>query len=124
VEAQDHCRTLSLRRNRVVLRPARPDLDQEQRKASLLEFLKRLTSYGVTGLVDAAGGGCDAAVYDPVFSLWRENRLPVRIAFRISAQTPENEPSWYKKTLAPMCHRHLVTKSCILQAWGKSLSSE
>lgn len=75
-------------------------IDSEQRKASLLHFLKRLASYGVTGIVDAAGGGSGAEVYDPVFALWRENRLPVRVAFRISAQSPLNEPDWYRQTLA------------------------
>jgi predicted amidohydrolase YtcJ len=77
-------------------------IDQEERKASLRDFLKLLSSYGVTGVVDAAGGGSDAAVYDPVFSLWREDRLPVRVAFRISAQSPQNEPDWYRQTLAYM----------------------
>jgi predicted amidohydrolase YtcJ len=75
---------------------------QDQRKASLLRFLKRLSSYGVTAVIDAAGGGSGAAVYDPVFSLWRENLLPVRLAFRISAQSPQNEPDWYRQTLAYM----------------------
>lgn len=75
-------------------------IDNKQRKASLLEFLKLLSSYGVTGIVDAAGGGSGAEVYDPVFALRRENRLPVRVAFRISAQSPQNEPDWYRQTLA------------------------
>jgi len=78
------------------------DIDPGWRKASLLEFLKRLSSYGVTAVVDAAGGGSGAAVYDPIFSLWQENLLPVRVAFRISAQSPQNEPDWYRQTLAYM----------------------
>jgi predicted amidohydrolase YtcJ len=78
------------------------NIDPDQRKSSLLEFLKRLSSYGVTAVVDAAGGGSAAAVYDPLFSLWRENLLPVRVAFRISAQSPQNEPDWYRQTLAYM----------------------
>jgi predicted amidohydrolase YtcJ len=77
-------------------------IDPEQRKESLLAFLNLLSSYGVTGVVDAAGGGSNAAVYDPLFSLWRENRLPVRVAFRVSAQSPANEPDWYRQTLAYM----------------------
>jgi len=77
-------------------------VDPEQRKASLLDFLQRLSSYGVTGVVDAAGGGSDASVYDPVFALWREHRLPVRIAYRVSAQLPQDEPGWYRQTLAYM----------------------
>jgi predicted amidohydrolase YtcJ len=75
-------------------------LDPGQRKASLLGFLKLLTSYGVTGVVDAAGGGSDASVYDAAFALWREHRLPVRIAYRVSAQSPQNEPEWFRQTLA------------------------
>ena len=77
-------------------------IDAAQRKASLLEFLQRLSSYGVTGVVDAAGGGSDASVYDPVFALWREHRLPVRVAYRVSAQSPNDEPAWFRQTLAYM----------------------
>src|SRR6202007_1591846 len=78
------------------------EIDPEQRKSSLLEFLELLSSYGVTGVVDAAGGGSDASVYDPLFALWRENRLPVRVAYRVSAQSPQDEPGWFRQTLAYM----------------------
>jgi predicted amidohydrolase YtcJ len=78
------------------------EIDPEQRKSSLLEFLQLLSSYGVTGVVDAAGGGSDASVYDPLFALWRENRLPVRVAYRVSAQSPQDEPGWFRQTLAYM----------------------
>ncbi|WOF42986.1 amidohydrolase [Sphingopyxis indica] len=77
-------------------------ISREDRKASLVKFLARLGQYGVTGVVDAAGGGSGEEVYDPVIQLWQENRLPVRVAYRVSAQTPQNEPAWYRQTLAYM----------------------
>ena len=71
----------------------------DERKDSLAGYFSVLNSYGVTSLVDAAGGGSGAAVYDPLFALWREGRLPLRVAYRISAQTPGNEAAWYANTL-------------------------
>ena len=71
----------------------------DERKDSLAAYFSVLNSYGVTSLVDAAGGGSGAAVYDPLFALWREGRLPLRVAYRISAQTPGNEAAWYANAL-------------------------
>ena len=76
--------------------------DAAERKASLLAFLRGLARYGVTGVIDAAGGGSDASVYDPVFALWREHRLPIRVAYRVSAQSSGDEPAWFRQTLAYM----------------------
>jgi predicted amidohydrolase YtcJ len=69
-------------------------------KDSLAAYFAILSGRGVTGIVDATGGGSGAAIYDPLFSLWREGRLPLRVGFRISAQTPGNETAWFATTLA------------------------
>ena len=69
-------------------------------KDSLATYFGVLSSFGVTGIVDAAGGGSGAAIYDPLFVLWREGRLPLRVGYRISAQTPGNEAAWFAGVLA------------------------
>ena len=61
-------------------------------KDSLAAYFAILSARGVTGIVDAAGGGSGAAVYDPLFSLWREGRLPLRVGYRIPAHTPATRP--------------------------------
>ena len=73
---------------------------EEEAKDSLAAYFAMLNSRGVTGIVDAAGGGAGAAIYDPLFALWREGRLPLRVGYRISAQTPGNEAAWFANSLA------------------------
>jgi predicted amidohydrolase YtcJ len=72
----------------------------EERKSSLADFFKALNARGVTGIVDAAGGGSGAAVYDPLFELWREGKLTVRVSYRVSAQIPGSEAAWYSNATA------------------------
>jgi hypothetical protein len=74
--------------------------DNEERKSSLADFFKALNARGVTGIVDAAGGGSGTAVYDPLFDLWREGKLTVRVSYRVSAQIPGNEAAWFSKATA------------------------
>ncbi len=73
--------------------------DDAERKSSLADFLKALNARGGTGIVDAAGGGSGAAVYDPLFDLWRERKLTVRVSYRVSAQIP-GEAAWYANATA------------------------
>ncbi len=72
----------------------------EEAKDSLAGYFAVLSSHGVTGIVDAAGGGSGGPVYDPLFALWREGRLPLRVAYRVSAQMPGNEAAWFASALA------------------------
>ena len=72
----------------------------DERRESLAAYFAVLNSRGVTGIVDAAGGGTGAPIYDPLFSLWQEGKLPLRVAYRISAQTPGNEAGWFASTTA------------------------
>jgi predicted amidohydrolase YtcJ len=72
----------------------------DERKKSLAEFIKVLNGRGVTAVVDAAGGGSGGAVYDPLFDLWRERRLSVRVSYRVSAQAPGGEAAWYAASTA------------------------
>lgn len=71
-----------------------------QRKASLLAFFNALSQTGITSLTDAAGGGSGMEIYSPLFTLWRDKQLPLRVAYRVSAQKPGNELAWFRQTLA------------------------
>jgi predicted amidohydrolase YtcJ len=73
---------------------------EEEAKDSLATYFGVLNGRGVTGIVDAAGGGSGGAIYDPLFALWREGRLPLRVDYRISSQTPGNEAAWFASALA------------------------
>jgi predicted amidohydrolase YtcJ len=49
-------------------------------------FFTELNRLGVTGVVDAGGFNLTAAQYTPLFQLWREHQLTVRVAYTIFAQ--------------------------------------
>jgi predicted amidohydrolase YtcJ len=76
--------------------------NDEERKQSLASYFAELNARGVTAIVDAAGGGSGGAVYDPLFALHREGKLTLRVAYRVSAQTPGNEAAWYSNILSYM----------------------
>ncbi|QEZ43505.1 amidohydrolase [Cupriavidus oxalaticus] len=67
-------------------------------KASLATFFGRLNSLGVTALIDPTAGPGQA--YDPLFALWRENRLSLRVGYRIPTMVAGNEAEWFRNTLA------------------------
>lgn len=69
-----------------------------ERRTSLKLFLQELSRHGVTGLVDPAAGDFD--VFTPVFSLWRDRELAVRVHYRVSALARENEQQWFRSALA------------------------
>ncbi|MBB3013665.1 amidohydrolase [Cupriavidus alkaliphilus] len=71
---------------------------QVDSKASLQAFFGRLNSLGVTALIDPTAG--PGAAYDPLFALWREDRLPVRVGYRIPTLVAGNEAEWFRNTLA------------------------
>lgn len=71
-----------------------------ERKASLKAYLTALSQTGITSITDAAGGGSGLEIYTPLFSLWREKQLPLRVAYRVSVQKPGQELAWFRQTLA------------------------
>jgi predicted amidohydrolase YtcJ len=74
----------------------------DERKESLEEYIKALNGRGVTAVVDAAGGGSGGAIYDPLFALWQQRKLSVRVSYRVSAQKPGGEAEWFAATTAYM----------------------
>jgi len=51
-------------------------------------------------MLPAAGFG--GPVYDPLFALWSKGKLSLRVAYRVSAQTPGDEAAWLSNAVAYM----------------------
>ncbi|MCC6777001.1 MAG: amidohydrolase [Hyphomicrobiales bacterium] len=54
-------------------------------------FFKALAATGITGIIDAAGGGMFPQHYQPLFRLWERGELPIRVAFYLNGQKPGQE---------------------------------
>lgn len=68
-----------------------------ENRDSLHAFFMELNRHGVTGIVDAAAG--DHGAYTPLFALWRDNALTLRVAYRASAVVAERESAWFNTAL-------------------------
>ncbi|MDB5965746.1 MAG: putative Metallo-dependent hydrolase [Polaromonas sp.] len=73
--------------------------DTENRD-SLKAFFGELNQQGVTGIVDAAAG--DYAIYSPLFKLWQDKALTLRVAYRSSAAAPGGEAAAFQSILTYM----------------------
>lgn len=60
-------------------RTANPDFTEQV--AGTRAFLQLLASTGLTGVLDAAGGGMSPEAYQPLFHLWQRRELPIRVSF-------------------------------------------
>jgi predicted amidohydrolase YtcJ len=54
-------------------------------------FFKALSAVGITGIIDAAGGGMPPKNYYPLFEVWRQHQLPVRVAYYVNGSKPGQE---------------------------------
>ncbi len=70
-------------------RVAKPDAEAEL--AGTRAFFKTLAAVGMTGIIDAAGGGMLPQHYQPLFRLWERGELPIRVAFYLNGQRPGQE---------------------------------
>jgi len=69
-----------------------PEPDLEERVAGTRAFLTRLSSLGLTGVVDPGGGAVDATAYRAVYELWRREPLPARVRMYMSnSSTPRGQ---------------------------------
>lgn len=75
--------------NRVlgVIAPATPEQEQQSTAAMLAD----LHALGLTGIVDAGGFGMPAERYLPLFGLWRDGGLTMRMRLFLSATDPGHE---------------------------------
>jgi hypothetical protein len=68
-----------------------PKPDMEQAIDGTRRFLRELTRFGLTGVIDPGGHNLDAEDYAALFRLWRERSLPLRVVYSISAPRPGKE---------------------------------
>lgn len=60
-------------------RTVNPDFAEQV--AGTRAFFRHLASVGLTGVIDPAGGGMSPAAYQPLFQLWQNKDLPIRVSF-------------------------------------------
>lgn len=63
----------------------------EEEAASIKTFLEVLTRYGMTGVGDPMGGAFYPEDHRGLFHLWRNNDLPIRVAYRFMSQNHGSE---------------------------------
>jgi predicted amidohydrolase YtcJ len=65
----------------------------EMQKATLgtREFLRELSGFGLTGVIDPGGHNLAPEDYAALFLLWREHALPLRVVYSIFAPRPGHE---------------------------------
>ena len=55
------------------------------------QFFRELNRLGLTGISDPGGYNLSAASYQPLFRVWQDRRLTVRVVFSLFAQRPNQE---------------------------------
>ena len=73
-----------------------PKPSMEQAIEGTRQFFRRLSSYGLTGVIDPGGHNLAAEDYAALFDLWRRHELPVRVAYSIFAPRPGSELEDFK----------------------------
>lgn len=68
----------------------------EQSVAGTRQFFRELNRFGITGVSDPGGYNLTAASYQPLFRVWREHGLTVRVIFSLFAQRPGKELEDYQ----------------------------
>jgi predicted amidohydrolase YtcJ len=63
----------------------------EQAIEGTRQFLRELSSLGVTGVIDPGGHNLAPEDYAALFHLWREHELPLRVVYSIFAARPDKE---------------------------------
>jgi predicted amidohydrolase YtcJ len=76
----------------------------EDKVAGTQKFFKELNRVGVTGVIDPGGFNMTPAEYAPLFNVWRNNNLSVRVRYSYFAQKPNKEFEEFKELtqLLPM----------------------
>ncbi len=68
-----------------------PKPDMTQAIDGTRRFLRELSGFGITGVIDPGGHNLDPEDYAALFALWREHALPLRVVYSICAQRPGKE---------------------------------
>jgi hypothetical protein len=68
-----------------------PKPSMEEAVDGVRRFLRELSGFGITGVIDPEGHNLDPEDYEALFRLWREHALPLRVVYSISAPRPGKE---------------------------------
>ena len=76
----------------------------EDKVAGTQKFFKELNRVGVTGVIDPGGFNMSPSEYAPLFNVWRNQNLTVRVNYSYFAQKPNKEFEEFKELtqLLPM----------------------
>ncbi len=75
-----------------------PKPQMEQAIDGTRQFLRELSSLGVTGVIDPGGHNLAAEDYAALFHLWRAHELPLRVVYSIFAPHPGKELEDFQAT--------------------------
>jgi predicted amidohydrolase YtcJ len=65
-------------------------------------FFRALNAVGLTGVIDPGGYNLPITEYQPLFALWREGGLTVRVRYSVCAPRRDHEPDDFAAILAMM----------------------
>ncbi len=68
-----------------------PKPSNEQSKEGTRKFFLELNRLGMTGVIDPGGFGMTPQEYEPLFAVWRDKALTVRVAYSYSSQSAGRE---------------------------------
>jgi predicted amidohydrolase YtcJ len=68
-----------------------PKPSMEEAVEGTRQYLRELTSFGLTGVIDPGGHNLAPDDYAALFQLWRNHELPLRVVYSIFAPRPERE---------------------------------
>jgi predicted amidohydrolase YtcJ len=63
----------------------------DEQVAGTKKFFRELNRLGVTGVGDPGGNNLSAENYQPIFNIWRQHQLTVRVAYSLCGPTPGKE---------------------------------
>ncbi|MEI8277657.1 MAG: amidohydrolase, partial [Hyphomicrobiales bacterium] len=70
--------------------------------ASTKAYFKSLNSVGLTGIIDAAGGGMPPEAYDPLFKVAEQKQLSIRVGFYLNSIIAGKEAANLKEIVAKL----------------------
>ncbi|MDI9330491.1 MAG: amidohydrolase family protein [Alphaproteobacteria bacterium] len=73
-----------------------PKPNAEQKVIGTRQFFRELNRFGITGVMDPGGFNMDPGEYQPLFQVWRQGELSVRVRYSYFAQKKEQEFEEFK----------------------------
>jgi predicted amidohydrolase YtcJ len=63
----------------------------DEQVAGTKKFFRELNRLGLTGVGDPGGNNVNPEDYQPIFQVWRQNQLTLRVAYSLCGPTPRKE---------------------------------